>query len=72
VFSFMAIFLSIWVALYVLFLFVVKLSQREKVDPVFKGKMQGIRIRWDPRIKLFENIFAWALVILFIYFIYLG
>lgn len=69
---FMGIFLSIWVLLYILFLFVVKLSHREKADPFFKRKMDGFRIRWDPKIRFFENLFIWIFVLAFIYFIYLG
>jgi hypothetical protein len=69
---FMGIFLLIWVLLYALFIVVVKLSHKEKADPVFKAKMNSVRIKWDPRIRLFENLFIWILVIAVIYFIYLG
>lgn len=68
----MVIFLIACIICYSWLLIVIKMSVKETKDPVFKEKMDGIRIRWDPRIKFFENLFAWVLVLVFIYFIYLG
>jgi uncharacterized membrane-anchored protein YhcB (DUF1043 family) len=64
-------FLAAWVGLYIVFLFVLKLSNREKKDSAFKEKMDKIRAKVDPKMRVIENLFLWMFVIAVIYFIYL-
>jgi uncharacterized membrane protein len=64
-------FLLIWVVAYILFLVVVKLSVREKKDSAFKEKMDKLRVKLDPRITFFENLFTWVFVLGLIFVIYI-
>jgi Ca2+/Na+ antiporter len=49
-----------------------RLQIREGKDLVFHEKMERFRMKWDPKITFFENLFMWIFVLAFIYFIYLG
>lgn len=65
-------FLLFWVVAFLLFLVVVKLSVIEEKSPSFKEKMNKVRVKLDPKIKFFENLFWWVAAAAFIWFIYLG
>lgn len=69
---FITVFISVAVVLFILGIWMTKISQRREVDSNYHAKWTAIEKKWDPVYNFFFNLSMWIFGILVIYFVYLG
>ena len=62
----------IFFVLFWLGIWVEKINQKRGIDLAYDEKITRRFNKTDPYFKFFENLFGWALALLFIYYIALG